>query len=181
MASEMQSARDANGNWQWWTDAMYQAVPDLNNYFDGVAMHDYGHDTTTLRPIVPGQPYPNYGRTRRIENLRHQFVAHGAADKPFWITEIGWSTCSARTVDCVSPGQQADNLARYLSDVHGRWSGWVQAVFVYQYSDGASNPTSVQDGYGLTQLDGTPKPALDVFRSAAAASPGLAHDRRHRG
>ena len=38
----MQSARDSNGNWQWWTDALYQAVPDLNNYFDGVAVHPYG-------------------------------------------------------------------------------------------------------------------------------------------
>src|SRR5581483_7485205 len=60
MAAEMQSAL-TNGAWQWWTDAMYQAVPDLNNYFDAVAVHDYGNDTTTLNPIVPGQPYHNYG------------------------------------------------------------------------------------------------------------------------
>ena len=27
MAAEMQSGRDAQGNWQWWVDALYQAVP----------------------------------------------------------------------------------------------------------------------------------------------------------
>jgi hypothetical protein len=176
MASEMQTARDANGNWQWWTDAMYQAVPDLNNYFDGVAMHDYGNDTRTLRPIVPGQPYPNYGRTMRIENLRHQFVAHGAADKPFWITEIGWSTCND-SPDCVSPAQQEDNLATFLNDARGMWSNWVQAVFVYHYTDGP-DPSNVQDAYGLTNYNGTPKPALRVFRIAAQVSPRLARDRR---
>ncbi len=60
LASEMHSARDANGDWQWWTDALYQAVPDLNHYFDGVAVHPYGNDTTGLNPMVAGQPYSNY-------------------------------------------------------------------------------------------------------------------------
>ena len=90
----MQSAQDANGNWQWWTDALYQAVPDLNNYFDGVAVHPYGTDTTTLHPEIAGQPYNNYDSLQRIQDIHQQFINHGAANKPFWITEIGWSTCT---------------------------------------------------------------------------------------
>jgi hypothetical protein len=112
----------------------------------------------------------------RIENLRHQFVAHGAADKPFWITEIGWSTCND-SPDCVSPAQQEDNLATFLNDARGMWSNWVQAVFVYHYTDGP-DPSNVQDAYGLTNYNGTPKPALRVFRIAAQVSPRLARDRR---
>jgi hypothetical protein len=161
MAAEMQSALDAQGQWQWWVDALYQAVPDLNNYFDGVAMHDYGNDTTTLNPIVYGQPYPNDGHILRIEDLRQQFIGHGAADKPFWITEAGWSTCDDDP-GCVTDAQQAANYNTMFQDINTTWSGFVQAIFVYRYGDG-SQPTTMQDGYGLTNLDGSAKPALAVF------------------
>jgi hypothetical protein len=169
LASEMSSARDANGDWQWWTDAMYQAVPDLNNYFDGVASHDYGNDTTTLNPIIPGQPYPNFGHILRINDLRQQFINHGAADKPFWITEIGWSTCNDNPGTCVTPAEQATNLTTLFNDIHGPWSSFVQAVFIYQYGD-QSTSGSTQDSYGLTNHDGSPKPALAIFQQQAAAS-----------
>ena len=168
MGAEMQSARDAQGNWQWWVGALYQAVPDLNNYFDGVAMHDYGSDVSTLNPMVAGRPYNNYGHILRIENLHQQFVAHGAADKPFWITEAGWSTCTDGSTGCVTQDQQAANLQTLFNDMHGPWRNWVQAAFIYRFDDG-TDPRNVQDGYGLTNLDGSAKPALGVFRSAEIA------------
>ena len=164
MGAEMQSARDARGNWQWWVGALYQAVPDLNRYFDGVAMHDYGSDVTTLNPMIAGRPYNNYGHILRIENLHQQFIAHGAADKPFWITEAGWSTCSDGNTECVTDDQQAADLQTLFNDMRGPWRNWVQAAFIYRFGDGA-DPSSVQDAYGLTNLDGSAKPALSVFRS----------------
>jgi len=179
MAAEMESARNARGNWIWWVNALYQAVPGLNNYFDGVAMHDYGTNTSTLNPMIYGHPYGNYDHMLRIENLRGQFVSHGAAGKPFWITEAGWSTCAQPSTDCVTQDEQAANLSTLFNDIHTAWGNWVQAVFVYRYGDG-SDPTSVQGGYGLTNLDGTPKPALAVFRAAAMASAGADRDRRVR-
>lgn len=167
LSSDMTSAM-ANGAWQWWTDAMYQAVPDLNNYFDGVATHDYGHDVTSLDPIIPGQPYPNFNRIRRIEDLRRQFVNHGAADKPFWITEIGWSTCSDSS-NCVTPAQQTANLTTLFGYLHGSWSSFVHAAFIYRYDD-LTDPTSTQGGYGLVYQNDTPKSALAIFRQQAATS-----------
>jgi hypothetical protein len=171
MAAEMQSARDAHGQWQWWVGALYQAVPDLNRYFDGVAMHDYGTDVHTLNPMISGRPYHNYGHILRIENLHQQFIAHGAANKPFWITEAGWSTCTQSGADCVTQEQQAANLQTLFDDMRGPWRNWVQAAFIYRFGDGA-NPSTVQDAYGLTNLDGTAKPALGVFRTAESASAG---------
>ena len=168
MAAEMQSAM-ANGQWQWWVDALYQAVPDLNNYFDGVAMHDYGNDVNTLNPMVAGQAYNNYGHIMRIENLHQQFIAHNAADKPFWITEAGWSTCSDGNTDCVTDAQQASDLQTLFNDIHNSWSSWVKAAFIYNYGDG-SDPTTIQDAYGLTNLNGIPKAALATFQAAVAAS-----------
>jgi Beta-galactosidase len=179
MAAEMESARNARGDWVWWVDALYQAVPGLNNYFDGVAMHDYGTNTSTLNPMIYGQPYSNYDHMLRIENLRGQFVRHGAANKPFWITEAGWSTCTQPKVDCVTQDDQAANLSTLLTDIHTEWSTWVHAVFIYRYGDG-SDPTSVQGGYGLTTLDGTPKPAMAVFRAAALGGAAADQDQRAR-
>jgi len=171
MAAEMQSARNARGKWEWWVDALYQAVPDLNHYFDGVAMHDYGTNTSTLNPMIHGRPYTNYEHILRIEDLRRQFINHGAPDKPFWITEAGWSTCTQPSIDCVTHDEQGTNLSTLFDDIHTEWSNWVQAVFIYRYGDGA-DPTSVQGGYGLTNLDGSPKPAMRVFRAAAMARAG---------
>ncbi len=169
MAAEMQSAQDANGTWQWWVDALYEAVPDLNHYFDGIAVHDYGDDVSTLNPTIAGQPYDNYGHVRRIEEIRAQFLAHGA-NQPFWITEAGWSTCTTDT-RCVSPAVQASDLTTLFGMIHGSWSGFVQAAFIYSYGDG-SQPSQYEDGFGLTNLDGSAKPALAVFQAQAALSAG---------
>ncbi len=167
MEAEMLSSRDANGNWIWWVDALYAAVPDLNNYFDGIAMHDYGNDTTTLNPIIPGQPYPNFGHILRILDLRQQFINHGAADKPFWILEAGSSTCTGGNTDCVTDAQQATNLSTLFGYINTTWSSFVQGVFIYSFQDG-SDPTQIGDAYGLTTLAGTAKPALAVFQQEEA-------------
>jgi hypothetical protein len=169
LASEMQSAQDSNGNWTWWTDALYQAVPDLNNYFDGVAVHPYGTDTTSMHPEIHGHAYDNYDSMQRIQDIHQQFINHGATNKPFWITEIGWSTC-ANDPQCVTPTQQAANLNTLFTDLHGNWSSWVQAAFLYHYTDGDNPTTNPEDAYGLTTNTTTPKPALNIFQTQAALS-----------
>lgn len=161
--AEMQSAQNAATNWIWWVDALYAAVPDLNNYYDGIAMHDYGDDTTTLNPIIPNQPYPNFGHILRILDLRQQFINHGAANKPFWLMEAGWSTCTGGDPDCVTDAQQAANLSTMFGYINTSWSSFVQAIFIYSFQDG-SDPTQIGDAYGLTTLAGTAKPALAVFQ-----------------
>jgi hypothetical protein len=170
IGAEMQSARDASGNWVWWDDALYRAVPDLNSYFDGVAIHSYGTDVSGYTPIVAGQPYANYDRLMRALDLHQQFVAHGAGNKPFWITEVGWSTCTQSSTDCVTTTQQAADATTFFGDVHNSWSSWVQAVFLYNYTDNSAQPQTVFDGYGLTTYSGSAKPALAVFKQEAAAS-----------
>ena len=146
-------------------------MPTLNRYFDGVSNHDFGYDLTHLSPIRTGSAYPNFGRVLRIEDLRRQFQRHHAAGKPFWIMEMGWSTCHERTPYCVSAAQQRTDLITMNRYLHTRWSRWVQAAFVYKFDDG-TQPATVQDGYGLIRGNGSPKPALPVFRSMAGASAG---------
>ncbi len=158
-----------NGVWTWWVDALYHAVPNLNSYFDGVAVHDFGSDTRTLNPIVAGQPYGNFGHIRRIEDLRRQLLHHGAAAKPFWIMETGWSTCTEHSRDCVSAAKQAANFATLFRYLRTSWKGWVRGAFIYRFQDG-TQPRTVQGGYGLVHLSGRPKPALRLFKTFALHS-----------
>ena len=154
---------------RWWVDSLYRAMPSLSRYFDGVAMHDYGSDATHLTPIRYGQPYQNFDRTRRIEDVRAQFVRHHAAAKPFWIMETGFTTCRVRNAECISEAAQAADLHTLLGFIRGRYRGWVQAVFVYRYQD-SNRGAGVYDGYGLLRANGAPKPAMSVFKALARAS-----------
>jgi hypothetical protein len=163
------ATHESKGQWTWWVDALYQAMPDLNRYFDGVAMHAYGIDASHLAPMRPNQPYPNFDRTRRIENVRAEFVRHGAANKPFWIMETGYTTCHDTSGWCVSEQAQAADLRTEFSYIRGAYRNWVQAVFVYCYQD-TNRGVGQYDAYGLLHWNGTPKPALSVFRSYALAS-----------
>ena len=154
------TGRSVNGKWLGWVDALYQAVPDLNNYFDVVVVHPYGKDLTGLT----GGDGPN--QLRRIELMRSSFVSHGAADKGFWFTEVGYSTCGVVESECVTPAEQASDLQTMFTAVRTTYAAYVRAVFVYRYND-LSATQGVQQDYGLTAVDGSRKPAFAVLQANA--------------
>jgi len=116
-ASETVVQPSGSSRWVNWTDAMYEAVPDLNNYFDSVAVHPYSKD----RP--PDAPIKGYihDKFQRIATIHSDFARHGAAGKALWITEIGWSTCADPREDCVSEATQAAYTGKLCSMVRGRY------------------------------------------------------------
>lgn len=151
------TGRMQGSTWVHWTDALYQAVPDLNNYFDAVAVHPYGEDMTGLTDV-------GFGQFRRLERLRDKFAAHGASDKPFWITELGWATCT-QSDECVTEAQQAANIRRAFEMVRGPYAGFVEAIFFYHYKDwGPEDQSNKEYWFGLNRRDGSPKPALTALR-----------------
>ncbi|HXD59398.1 MAG TPA: hypothetical protein VN606_15840 [Thermoleophilaceae bacterium] len=155
-----------NGDSGDWVDPMFAAVPDLARWFDGVAVHPY---TSTDSPdtYTPDDPR---GEFRRIENIRRQFAAHGAGSKPFWITEVGWSTCPGSPDDCVSDEKQAAYLTSVFNIVKSDYSSWVRAVFPYNYRDGnEDNVADKEQWFGLIRRGGEPKPAWNVLRAAASS------------
>jgi hypothetical protein len=162
------------GKWEWWVDSMYRAVPDLNNYFDGVSVHPYGHDITHRSPYRPGHQYFGYTQMRRIELIRQQFVKHRAASKPFWVTEVGWPTCSGGSDRCVNAAGQVASLNHLMYYASTIWSGYVRAVFVYYYDDAGRSRFDPEANYGLTYSNHVGKPVLSVFRSFARRAPGNA-------
>jgi hypothetical protein len=150
-----------------WVQALYRAVPDLNRYFDGVAAHPY---SAPRGPLVDIPGTNTRFEFRRVELLHKMFVARGAGAKPFWITEVGWSTCPALTQDCVSEGRQATYIGQVLNTVKNRYSAWLRAVFLYNYRDSPASPdpTDREHWFGLIRRDGSPKPAWSVLRANAS-------------
>jgi polysaccharide biosynthesis protein PslG len=161
LAAENQSQL-VSGTWTWWIDALYQAVPDLNTYYDGIAVHPYGTDLTSAS-------FPGYDQIRRVESIHQQFSTHNAADKPLWITEIGWPTCTNGGSDrCTTATGQANDLTTVFNYARGSWKSYVQAVFIYGYQDNDPNSADPENDYGIVANDGTPKPALSVFKTQLA-------------
>ena len=143
-------------------DDMYAAVPDLNSYFDAVAVHPYGGSSAPDRRRG-GWGFP------RISDIRQTFVDHGAASKPLWITEVGWSTCPRDPRYCTSERDQAKYLSEMFTLLSTKYASYVKAVFVYRSIDINSKRSDKEGWFGLERMDGSHKPAFAVFRAAATA------------
>jgi hypothetical protein len=151
-----------------WVDAMYAAVPDLTNYIDGVTVHPYsqpdGPDVYTPKGFDRWQ-------FRRIQDIHQKFINHGAGDKPFWLTEIGWPTCPSNPGKCVSESTQAADTQRMIQILKTDYSSFVQAVFLYNYRDPSSqNASDMEDWFGLLRGDGSAKPVWNVLKQATGAA-----------
>lgn len=143
-----------------WLAALHAAVPNFGAYYDGVAVHPYGGAASPDR-YTPGRG--DRWQTRRLERVRADLVKLGGADKPVWITEIGWSTCRGH-VECVSPRTQARYLSRLFELASTRWRPWVAGVVVYALEDHSTTPGNKEGSFGLEDLKGRPKPAWRVLQ-----------------
>lgn len=143
-----------------WIGRMYEAVPQLNDLFDAVAVHPYGGD-----PDDGCRPDERWSFCR-TERMRERFVAHGAAGKPFWITEIGNPTGggSAAHATALSEEDQARYLQGYLE--RAERYGFVEALFTYHFRD-FDCTDGIECYFGVTRPDGSHKPSWDVLHAAA--------------
>jgi hypothetical protein len=148
-----------------WIDRMYDAVPNLGDYFDAIAVHPYSDNS-------PDYYTPN-GNTRwqvrRLEQVRAKFAAHGDGDKHLWITEVGWTTCPTNPA-CATESEQAKNTARLFEMVRTDYP-FVDAVFLYGYHD--LNPGDGGDKeqwFGLIRRDGSFKPAWQTLKQITGAA-----------
>jgi hypothetical protein len=148
--------RTPDGERHTWIDDLYAAEPGLNELFDGVAMHPYSGNR------APDEPNDPWGFAR-IAEARKALQSHGAGDKAFWITEVGWSTCPADPQWCVSEAQQAANMERLAELVRTRYT-FVDAVFYYHFIGFEREPSDTEDFYGIVHADFSPKPAFHALR-----------------
>ena len=143
-----------------WTADVLDAVPGVGKVVDGLAVHPYTEGSPAAGPRVTRTGF------RRIDAIRAEFAAIAGRALPLWITEVGWSTCSARPV-CVSEPHQARYLADLFQVIGEEPPGRIAAVFIYRQRDLSESTTDREAAFGLLRSNGSPKPASRVLREIA--------------
>ncbi|WP_205699333.1 Ig-like domain-containing protein [Conexibacter sp. SYSU D00693] len=148
--------------------------------FDAVGVHT---DTACNR-TAPDQYYREAdGRIGRFSFLGYREVkkvmlAQGD-DKPIWMTELGWSSTSARcdvgagagTVAGGVPAQQQADFLRLAYNCLAQDDA-VQVGIWFSLSDDTQADTP-EGRFGLTSFGFSPKPAWEAFRTVASDGPNL--------
>jgi hypothetical protein len=130
-------------------DQLYRR-PGVKSSFDGVALHPYARDTSSL--------------VESIDELRRTMLAHGEAGTGLWITEIGWGSAPTGPFQKGLKGQ-ARELSRAFSLFQANRQRWrLQGVDWWSLTDDPS-PTACNfcSHTGLFTDGFQPKPAWTRF------------------
>jgi hypothetical protein len=107
-----------------WEESIYNNIPDINSYYDGVVVHPYGGDSASTALSAEGN-------RSAIES------AHDISGKPIYVTEFGWptDTSAAATGDSYqwTQQEQADNIYNFIN--WARSTGYVNDVDYFDFRD----------------------------------------------
>jgi hypothetical protein len=139
----------------------------IKGHFDAWSVHPYSADRSPLDPFE--DQYIRYTFSRGVPAVRDVMLRQGD-DKPIWLTEFGWSTCTVRTGPayerCVSESTQAEYLMQAYRHMRS-WS-YVPVGVWYNLRDRTADTGDRVSNYGLVRHDGSEKPAFAAFRTVAA-------------
>ena len=151
--------------------------------FDAWSVHPYSEDRSPLHPGISGWSKKSFAAG--VPAVRDTLLRRGQ-NKPIWLTEFGWSTCTVRGQaayhNCVDESTQAEWLKQALS--HMRNWDYVPMAAAFNLEDTSTDTGDRVDNYGLMHNDGTPKPAFAAFRAGArllASRPRRSRPHRPRG
>jgi hypothetical protein len=85
--------------------------------------------------------------------------SHGDGRKKIWITEFGAPTGSGPYA--VSDEAQATAVLQARRQVQ-KWD-WAGPLIYYELVDGGTDPTDVEQNFGVLRVDLSPKPAADAL------------------
>jgi hypothetical protein len=127
--------------------------------FNTLAVNSYAIDARDLA-----------GTVRRVRRIMRRY---GDRRKRIWITELGWATAGPRHRFNVGAAAQARRIRSAFRWVRRhRRALRLRGVVYFQWRDQPPYPPIYKDMWGLhtglLDMAGRPKPALDVFRRAAA-------------
>ncbi|HEV2126758.1 MAG TPA: hypothetical protein VGW38_28710, partial [Chloroflexota bacterium] len=131
---------------------MYKA--GAKGKFDGLSIHPYNNDRHPLARVPAADI--RWSFVQGVPAIRDLMVAKGDARKRLWLTELGFSTCTASDLQCVTPQEQADFTAKTLL-MADAWS-YVAAVDIYNMRNLGTDGAALEQNFGLLAADFTPKP-----------------------
>ncbi|HWH43751.1 MAG TPA: cellulase family glycosylhydrolase [Thermoleophilaceae bacterium] len=130
----------------------YAHNPDLGDCYDAMAYHPYPYPFTAPELDVPVRG----SVLSAADQMREAMPPADRAEKPLWITEVGWPT-HARAYG-VSEQKQAQYLARMQI---ATFADEVPLVTWYTWGDGDDPSGANQEAhFGFFRSDGTAKPAV---------------------
>jgi hypothetical protein len=152
---------------------------EASDYFDVVGMHAYGagNDPDTYWPgnlgDSPGWTGVPEFYFRSVERIHNLLVAFGLADRPIWITEVGWPVggfCETWGYGAwITEELQAAYLVRAIEIMRTEWH-WVEVAFVWHLNAAQySGAGSCYSGFSLFDASGQPRPAYDALAALMAA------------
>jgi Beta-galactosidase/Glycosyl hydrolase catalytic core len=136
--------------------------PGIADHFDAVALHPYA---------------PNIkGIARQVHLARGVMARNGDADKPLWITEIGWGSADPSNGPLLKgPDGQAAELGKAFRSLSNHESWGVAGILWFDwrdpghYVDGCTSPFCLSAG--LLNQQGNPKPSWSAFAAVAGGTP----------
>lgn len=136
-----------------WLASVLDAEPGLLPLIDAYSVHPYP-DPRDVGPLVERRSVRwDFGRVASV----HETAVELDAQRPIWITEIGWST--ADVDDGVTEQEQAEHVASAILRTLREWP-FVERLFVYTWAVDRSESDEREARFGLRRTDGSPKPAL---------------------
>jgi len=143
--------------------SVYNAVGDIGNYYDVMAIHPYSPIWSPDLVRFDGNGRITSDSFAGYREVRRVMLDHGN-DKPLYFTEMGWSTTSQPSMG-VSAQQQADYTT--LAWKCMQQDPYVQVGFLYELRNNywAGDADTWEDQLGLVTTNWTHKPAYDAFRA----------------
>jgi len=126
----------------------------IKGSYDGMAVHPYNENS------------PENARWTGLDWIRNLQKNNGD-NKPLWLTEFGFSSCTAGNAWCASEGEQAEFLKGSFRRLERESN--IKAAVVYNLREkGDSN--GFEDNFGLVKRDFTPKAGYYALQQALGGS-----------
>lgn len=135
-----------SGSWSPWANQVIDAAPGLKTITDYVSGHAYDE------AVAPAKVF------QTLDKVQGQLKAKGL-DKPWHITECGWSagTADSRQVSQAQQAQYTNDLIMGL-----RTRPWVQSIELYCLQTWGSG---YYESFGLFNQDLSDRPVAQVYRN----------------
>ncbi len=143
--------------------------PPVSRYFLQAVYESGGKDFMDVVAIEPSV-HPSSGilaAQSAVDDAKQVMYANGDADKPLWISAIGWSTAPNAWGN---PTVTEEEVAGWLTTLYTHLRG-VKKLFWSDFRDQGTDPENAVHHYGLVSYDLSPKPAYYAYQRFVAQHP----------
>lgn len=140
-----------------WTERLLRT--GVLQYADGISVHLYNFCMTPAKRTST-EIIDRLNAFRRLVDR-----ASGNPDFPIYVTETGWTTATGKCG--VSEQAQANDSAQLILWASTA-SRWLKGLWLYELKDSGTDPSELEDNFGLFRFDNSPKPVACAVRGAWA-------------